>query len=201
MIKVHPSNRLLFAPTFALGILTFSLPAQSAVTVYFEQLGGDVKVSWSGILNMPSNIQTSSTRAIGATIGAAHNFTYFLDHSFGPAGNFENTGVPTTTAVRASETEGSWGFNGPTFIWSSHIVSIGTEAAPVQLSFDPAKQFLLLESTTLLAIGATSFDDTLAWTATSNDTISYTTGSPVPEPSSLGLIIVSSLGLVTLRRR
>jgi hypothetical protein len=55
---------------------------------------------------------------------------------------------------------------------------------------------------TLAAMNADNFANTLAWTSSSGDTISYTTVSPIPEPSSglmLGFVLLS--GLMHRRRK
>ena len=169
---------------------------QAAVTVSFEQVGNDVVATWSGSIDL-GEWQNDGVWPPG-TMMATPTMLVALDGAV--------EGYRGATAVSLD------GFGGTitSFTGSYGLVDRGFWAAGIDDNEAPESTLydfgaLGVSQTfgdqTLTEIGASAFNNTLAWTSSElgTNTISYTT---VPEPSSIALIIgLGALALAVRRRR
>ena len=168
--------------------------AEAALVLTWDQVGNDVKATWSGTYQVPNSGSGTSAVLGGVNIGSDILFGY------GEA-NFRtiypNQGIATPTSLVSApgtyvgDTFGFWGWNGGNLI--NKEGGQGTLFAPVGT--------FTFTNTTLAAMGAASFNNTLAWTGHNNvgesAKVYYET---VPEPSvaSFGLL---GLSAILLQRR
>lgn len=202
-----PSPHCNCLPSLALvlGSILLAPHARSAVVVYFEQAGSDVKISWSGTLEILAVSEPYAAGQKVALTGGSFNFSAFEDLSKDTdAGQSSYTSLSFSSSnTRPAPTVGAWGFSYTEIYWSDAVVSAGTMTVPTQLSFDPNEQIMMVPFTTLAGLGAANFSNTLAWTATTTgDTIRYSTGAaPIPEPASALLLGLAGTSLLVRRRR
>lgn len=197
-------------PQLLATLLLFSQSSWSAVTVTFEEVPGetigttDVRVAWNGSLAVSVGGSTETTATVSGTSNRS-NLSLAGDYRLADLGTSSSTSLATLFPVRDAATTGSWGFSFESLRWSSNLVGGGSYQNPTLLLFNPLQQFFVLSDTNLSAVGADSFNNTLAWTAdsvdgglTPGDTISYNT---IPELSCSLLLGLGMLTLAAKRRR
>jgi len=163
--------------------------SQAAVIVTFDQVGNDVVATWSGTLHVGAPVYT-----------ALFNWDYF-------AAGF-NELIALSVLEYGMSVDGIVGSTSLSGLISGHTGDLGFSGSIFYLptgssefvDFDVLSVSQTFGNQTLVGIGASAFDNTLAWTsgAGGTNTISYTT---VPEPSSTALIGLGALALVVRRRR
>jgi len=165
--------------------------SQAAVLVTFEQVGDDVVATWTGTLDPGS----------WAEDDAGGNFSVARDASFGgvngaveiyDGGSFVDLGLSGTI----DSFTGTVLIGGSAFYFGG--VADATDPGISVIDFSSFNITQTFADDTLAAIGASSFDNTVAWTSSAGDTISFTT---VPEPSSTALMGLGALALMVRRRR
>jgi hypothetical protein len=113
-------------------------------------------------------------------------------------------GVTPSTFASIASPVASFGFSSGNFYYGG---AVDGDPNVATINFDDTLHSFRFPSNTLAGMNAAGFSNTLAWTSSSGDTISYTTGSPptvsaIPEPSSglvLGFLLLS--GLIHRRRK
>lgn len=173
--------------------------SMATVVVLFEEidLGGgatDVKATWTGQLELGDEV---GNRAQASTLLYADQrgiaaLTTGVTYSIYVGGS-TNTGLTYGTGAFTSTGDLSLGF------YDSEVYYDGDVVAEIDFDVNPYSVTILGES--LASLNAESFNDTLAYTMRSGDTISYTTVSSVPEPSSTFLVSLGAIGCVLRRRR
>ncbi len=187
----------------------FTSTSQAAVIVYFQQVGLDVTATWIGTLKVSAPLMDDTSismannqDAIGAS-GLHHRHDtlstgFYLD----PAGSVTPTTMITLVESPSGESNPSFGFSGNNIVYNNVHITGGLLGAVSELTFIQTRDVMKFSNTTLAALGASSLNNTLAWTATTTgDTIRLLTGTPVPEPSSILLIGFGNLALLARRRR
>jgi len=165
--------------------------SQAAVTVTFEQVGSDVVASWSGSIDAGV---WDRDRVAGEVL-AGPTFLIFV---VGAAEIY--VGAASNTSLIGNIT----GFSGIAGFINSDLyvggVDNGVSPASSVYDFDSLNVSQTFGNQSLADIGASSFDNTLAWTSSAGgtNTISYTT---VPEVSSALLGCAGLFGLALRRRR
>lgn len=166
-----------------------SCNANAAVTLTFAQAGPDVTATWSGSYLVPSSGLTTSggitsvgdTIAVGIAPGTYH---------FANAGISTPSGITSLGGLSSFAGGPTFGFNGNLLLWPT-----GTTG-----DFSPTGT-MTFSDRSLADIGATSFDNFLAFTGTGNVSgnreIRFHT---VPEPSSFLFGSFAALFLVARRR-
>ena len=192
--------------SLGVSILSLATRAHSAVVAYFEQDGTDVKISWSGTLDLEiSGPSLGPIEEFSARISPNFNWNVGSDWYYSDSyGIHSGTPLEDHSLIYDNDSVGSWGFAGGRLYWSSEIVSVGTTELPTQLRYDPAEQVMVVPNLTLAALNADNLNNVLAWTAsTTGDTISYTTGPPpsIPEPSTAILLGLATASLTARRCR
>ena len=166
--------------------------SQAAVTLTFEQSGSNVIATWSGDYDLPA-ISQSSPAHLAAGSAAASGRALVLD---GDAYRLSFGGVASVTSV--VETYGS--FTGDTFGFNGSSLSF---PEGVSGTYSPVGT-MTFANTTLAAMGADSFSNTLAYSGSNNvggsSEIRFTT-SAVPEPTSALLCGLGAFAMATRRRR
>lgn len=142
----------------------------------------------------------ASTSTVNFTPGAFIRFDIF-DVRVSGVGLVAEVGVASETGFLQSGTvdvSGNFGHNATGLFWSEsdygQTLSSGTEVfARATFPFSLAEMF----------DGPAPTADIVAWTSSSNsaDTITYSFGSPVPEPSSALLVGLGGFSLLARRRR
>ena len=170
--------------------------SQAALLVSFEQVDNDVVATWTGSIDLGQwdsdfNFIFPELVDVGAT--------NLISIGFGGYEVFSGGTVDTTSLAGAiTSFTGSAGFIGTKF----YVVGAVNSAPPASsvYDFDVLNITQTFGSQTLAGIGASSFNNTLAWTSSElgTNTISYTT---VPEPSSTALVGLGALALAVRRRR
>jgi hypothetical protein len=166
--------------------------SQAAVIVTFEQVGDDVVASWSGGINggTSNGYISSHTPRENANNGSQLRWlTDGVGYNRWSGGVAEYTGI--IGDLSPDNTGWSGGWIGGSFFADSDTSSLESGAIIADTTW-------YFRSQTLDAIGASDFDNTLAWTSSSDDTVHFTT---VPEPSSTALIVVGALALAVRRHR
>ena len=192
-MKIHTIKNRWFLPVLSCAALAMTSHSQAAVIVTFKQAGPDVVATWSGSLNAGS---WSSDFTDVSVVGAVNSWF------FGLSGDYEiySGGVVNLTGLDGLITAftGSAGFDGGLF----YVGGINDDIIPGSsiYNFDTLGVSQTFGNQTLVDIGATSFNNTLAWTSSlgGTNTISYTT---IPEPSSTALIGLGALALAVRGRR
>jgi hypothetical protein len=187
-----------------LGILGLASNAQAAVIIYFEQIDSDVKVSAVGTLSVDPtktlDITTSTNNALSVS-DDNRIFSWVGENFQGSVGASLATGVVTGSSGSGA-VGSSFGFLGGTLIWDLADITGGSVGAVSQFTWSADKDWFIRTGTTLAGINADARSNQLAWTAaTTGDTISLHTGSPVPEPSGIILFGMSNLILLLRRHR
>lgn len=199
-MKINTFKKQWMLPVLGCAAMITASQSEAAVVVTFEQVGADVVACWSGTIDPgtwtnDSVIGFSFSSASATSLGnfAAGNDTEFY------AGTATDTGLGggDTPAEITSATGGTYGFS----TTSLNLPGVANTTAPASTSytFDPAVHKMTFANQTLAGINASSFNDTLAFTTSAGDTISYTT--IIPEPSSVALLGLGSLGLLLRRRK
>jgi hypothetical protein len=176
--------------------LMMASPSQAAVIVTFEQVGSDVVATWNGTLDLGAG--TVYPWLIGT---AARSSAQELFSGFNGAVDQWRDGTATITSLATASinlrtpVNAEWGFSGTDFTLGEGMKAPGL----TMVDFGSGSTYTLTWSnTTLSAIGAASFNNTLAWTSGGGDTISYTT---VPEPGGALLLgVLGMMGFFTRRR-
>ena len=192
--------------------------SQANVIVYWEEVTNgsqtDVVATWTGSLDPGSSVSTNmsmsaaafyvdNNRLLATKPGSGHIWAggAGADSGLTPL-TINHTPTDFDLLVSPSLT---FGLFEDKFYYDSGSV-VGNPASTT-INFDSTLHSMTFRNTDLSSMGAAGFSNTLAWTSSSGDTISYTTGSPstvsaIPEPSSglvLGFLLLS--GLIHRRRK
>lgn len=168
--------------------------SQAAVTVFFEQVGDDVVATWTGSIDLGD----WDRNQLGFNSGAGPTLLYDFQSSVEVYNNGLASNVSGFGGIVDSSEGGSIGIVNNEFAVTSDGI-VGAPASSIY-NFDLNPFVMTFETDLLSSIGASSFNNTLAWTSSAggDNTVSYTT---VPEPSSTALIGFGALGLIIRRRR
>ena len=162
--------------------------SDAAVTLTFAQSGPNVTATWSGTYLLPAS-DTSSPNSTQAVVGPDRVYGLSSGTVFGSNG----AGVEEATSLALVV----GGYAGDTFGFLNSFLVFGPGAVG---DYSPVGT-MTFTNTTLAALGASSFSNTLAFTGTGNvggnKTISFTT---IPEPSGVALAALGCLGLAFRRR-
>ena len=177
--------------------------ATAEVIVYFEQDGPDVTASWSGRID--PGLWTAEFLP-GSTFSSAGAISFVSASTSSPAEQFIGTfssPFPSLQPDSFSQVEVNQTFG----ISNSFLFLPGqNDDSPPAFSvfeFDPNTHIIRFPGRTLAEARADRFDNDLAWTSSTGDTIRFTTEPvAVPEPSSalLGFFLLGSLCLLNRRR-
>lgn len=200
-----------FLVAFTCGTLSLASHGKAAVIVSFEQVGPDVVATWRGDITLGPYSASDSTAWFLVysnlpTLGSSRSLMR-VGHPNNP-GDFFVGGVATVTTLVSQPTGGTdltmigpgvpfptgFGFAGDTF----QLPNFPSSPSSYFDFGSGSTYFMTWQNSTLSAIGAASFNNTLAWTSSAGgtNTVSYTT---VPEPGSALLGVVG--GVCLLRRR
>ncbi len=166
--------------------------SQAAVMLSFAQVGNNVTATWSGDYDVPASSQIPTSydngmdfgpKIAAATAGGAYAW-------------IENVGTTFTTSLSSRSINDGYigtdfGFDG-TYNTTYLLIPAGTSAGILSVSGT-----MTIPNTTLAEMGATSFNNTLAWRGT--DSVNGSRDivfSTVPEPSStlmLGMFATAAL--------
>lgn len=203
-ILSQPSTLLQRLASLA-GALILTQSAHAIVTAQFTQEGDDVRVSFSGTLDLDPSVADDSSPYTSSsyagvepvsTVGLNSTVPNIFQQSLGS--NTITTLAPTFTIDNA-DIVGAFGFGGGNLTWSADLITGGTVDAVSELTVTPASNHFYLRDKTLIGIGANTLTEgQTLWTAgITNDTIIFST---IPEPSSTLLLGLSSLALTRRRR-
>ena len=161
---------------------TAPLAKPAAVTIYFEQVGPNVRVSALGTLDVQYEPLSGPNGYDSVIVGSDEIYDSAPEYVF-----LKGAGRPKATPLVAhrqrSADAGAFGFSGSQLRFDRSDISGGDAAAVTQITWSPEKDFFILPGRTLAEIGADNLQGTLAWTANgSGDTIRLQTGSPPPIP-------------------
>jgi hypothetical protein len=171
------------------GICAIAPTSQAEVIVTWKQVGNDVTATWSGTLATDASLMNdTSANILGVTRANSTQLIASSSSATGPSGQFgsvleDPAGTVTATSLNAPNNSitaapSGFGFRDSTLSYNSTLITGGSLGAVSELTFDPGTHVFTFANTTLADIGADSFSDTLAWTATTTgDTISYNTFS------------------------
>lgn len=197
-------NKSILAAALSLSLAQMS---DAAVTMYFEQVGSDVKISAEGTLDVNINSSSIYTAEELISFWGPSNLTILV---MGDVLVLNVSGADSaTTLINGSNALesgiSSFGFLSYNTIYvDSNDLEIGGGVGGAdRITWNAEEHHLIIVNKSLSTMGANSFDNTLAWTDnTTGDEIRYQTGSPsaVPEPSSCVLLGLGAFGLF-LRRR
>ncbi len=168
-----------------------SISSEAAVTLTFEQVGNNVTATWSGSYNVPFNL----------TIQGGGPFTPLVNEVavLGiPESFYKITGGGTATVTGLINRPASYVGTVFGFAFADVFLPSGVEE---EVLYSPNGTFTF-ENMTLSSLGATSFNNTLAYTGSgnigSNQQVFFTTA--IPEPSSAVLAGLGVLGLIRRKR-
>jgi hypothetical protein len=188
--------------------------SQANVIVYWEEVTNssqtDVVATWTGSLDVGL---WSGVGELSLSNVEVSDSLFLVSYSDTPkirgGGSAANSGIVLTSLTPADMSAFvspavSYGFSAGYFFYAG-TSDVSTYNATI--NFDDTLHSIRFPNETLAAMNADSFSNTLAWTSSTGDTISYTTGSPptvsaIPEPSSvlaLGFLLLS--GLIHRRRK
>jgi len=193
-MKINAIKNRWFLPVLSCAALTMTSHSKAAVIVKFEQVGTDVVATWTGSIDLGvvNRILTLSGKSA------------FIRQLYATAGSNKEFkgGVAATTSLDGTIAGfgASAGFNNGNFWIGNTISSDPTNTSLYNFGSGGVNVFQTFGNQTLAGIGASAFNDTLAWTSSEGgtNTISYTT---VPEPSSTALLGLGALALAVRRRR
>lgn len=163
--------------------------SDAAVTLTFAQSGPNVTATWSGTYaGLPAG---DSAGTVGSDSNIGPNVAHGLASGTAVSANGAGLASATGLAVAAGSYVGAtFGFDGSRLIFGPGAAG---DYSPVGT--------MTFTNTTLAALGAGAFSNTLAFTGTGNvggnKTISFTT---IPEPSGVALAALGCLGLAFRRR-
>jgi MYXO-CTERM domain-containing protein len=207
--QAHSKQSFLVA--FTCGTLLLAPHCGAAVIVSFEQVGSDVVATWRGDITLGLYNASDSNAWILAyssfnSLGSSRSLMR-VGHPNNP-GDFFVGGAATVTTLVSQPTAGTdlsmigpgvpfpsgFGFTGDTFQLPNFP---GSPSSYFDFG-SGSTYFMTWQNSTLSAIGAATFSNTLAWTSSAGgaNTVSYTT---VPEPGAALLGMVG--GVCLLRRR
>ena len=191
-----------------LSLFLLSPAAPGAITVHFVEEGADVRVSFSGTLDLSSAPGTGTTIFnTGSTSGIGSGFITIGGGGFSEASAGTPTTVPFPTVV---ETQGliisdpAFGYTGDVLVYAARHISGGVVGNVTSLTADPALDTFTLVGQDLASLSAELGDiaeGATLWTASGNAADRFIFSReipPVPEPSSA---LLMSFGLVFLLRR
>ena len=184
----HTKVAILAATLITFGSLAGE--ADGAITITFEETGGDVIASTSGSVVVPS---TTLVNFSGTFLVGTANRLSWLDgnidrYSGGSFGGLTLSLVPTSGSGDAFGIEDE-------FIYFEAPVGVGTTYTPTT-TWTWTGQTL-----SSIGLGSLSTSPTLVYTADNGETVSIVAASAVPEPSSALLFGLGALGFATHRRR
>lgn len=173
---------------------------EAVVTLTFEQVGDNVTATWSGSYDLPipntSAEATSNTSRLSSTSAYGYEEVGIDQPGLRPVRSW-NSGVATGSSLA---TIGGT-YSGEPFGYVSHgLIFLEGKSG----TYSPSGT-MTFANTTLSAIGAASFANTLAFTGNNNASgsqeIRFNTLGAVPEPASALLGGVAILALAVRRRR
>jgi hypothetical protein len=198
--------------TLAATLITFgSLAggADAAITLHLVQEGGDVRLSFSGSIDLTgAGAAPASEGGWDSVSRLRANGAYITDSVTGDSyfANVGNDDVATnfTEVTSASPTNGSFGFNNGFITWEARHVTGGVVGGLVtELTAAPSLDTVLFTGQTLASLNASGLTEgQTLWTANgSSDTIQFSALAPVPEPSSALLLGLGALVVIGRRHR
>lgn len=188
-------------------LVGFSSTSQSATTFTFEQVGDDVEIRLDGTFTLQS-IPVSSrshTDMLGTgflQIDPLGGVSYEgLSVNYGEYTNAVTqiaTGLTPQNVLIAEHTDRYFSLfsNGGANFSNSLFVS--SSPGIVTYGFNPIMDTFTITNTTLDSLGASGFNNTLAWTSNTGDTIHY---NVIPEPSTVLFLWISGVAVLIIRRR
>lgn len=191
-------------------ILLFSaLSCEAAITAYFTEESNGVRLSFHGVLSVdPSTVEETATTSIGPAYAVSDSTVYLTGPSSiidGLAGTPFSSGLDNRSITIAGPREPniSFGFHGSSLIFSTQSITGGSIGAVSEITVDYQTSNYLFQNLTLEDFGADQIPDGFVlWSAAiTQDTIVFSSGVPVPEPSSAALILVAIFGASSLRCR
>lgn len=200
-------------PALAKRALTTIIPmvlAQSAlgvITVHFVETGPDVVVSFNGTLQVDPLLTddlTTQLLDVGGTVNdrgiLARNGNAYTVGSVG-AHTLTSLVIVNQITVLVGDV-GGFGYVNSNLFWGLEHITGGSVGAVSELTATGGNATFTLPGQSLASLNADGIaQNTVLWTAnTTGDTIVFSGGGAVPEPSSLLLCGLSALGLL-LRRR
>lgn len=183
--------------------LTMGHLCQAAVIVEFEQVGNDVVATWTGALDPGTFAHEGwwGTSGGGAEPNLLIRYTAGAHMDVFGGGAHSTTSLHDTNATYGSSYSGAqtYGFHKGSFYYSGVLNGI-QDPANDPIDFDISLHTMTYNSVTLADMGAASFNNTLAWTSSSGDTIHYSTiRNNTPFISELPGYTVAGLGGPALR--
>ena len=200
-----------------LSCITIALAGQSKAQVLItfgevETAGGntDVVLTWSGSINLGHSYYSFPVNANLALIDKDHNYVYDDGATVqgwlgGSASDTSLIKISQVTASSSAAGAAAFGFSDSGFFYSGSDITNSSSGSLID--FDASNYTITFKDVSLLDVGATQFDNTLAWTSAvgGTNTISYTTKtmSPiaVPEPSSFIMIGLAAFRFILRRKR
>lgn len=182
--KSKTINLAILASLLGLGV------SEAAVTLTFAEVGANVTATWSGIFDIPSFDRTEHA---ANTAFAGSGSTFGLASGNYNISGFAGTGVPFPSFQIKSGT-----YSGETFGFNGVFINYPASVSPGLYSPTGTMTFT---NTTLAAMGAAGFNNTLAWTGFGN-----TAGSreiyfhSVPEPSAALFVVLGAFGVMRRKR-
>ena len=199
------SNRRPFSSFLPiLSALALAPASMGAVLVNFEQVGDDVRVSFDGTLgvsgisdSLPSDVSGFATLILDPA-GIIVSGGLSERASMG-GGVTTGSGLSSTDASSFFDAGFSFGYAGTTIFWDDSLVTGGSAASPTELTLDSSNHFYVIADADLEDVVGTASTGDVLWTANvTDDTIQI--GS-IPEPSSIALLGLGSIGLLARRKR
>jgi hypothetical protein len=195
-MKIHTIKNRWFLPVLSCAALAMTSHNQAAILVTFEQVGDDVVATWTGSIDggVWSGYGQFSSNPTGYRVNNNALYGVTGGNDYFDGGSVINLGLIGTITSYT----GSGGFSGDTLYMNRAEGAMKPVSSVYDMSALNISQ--TFGNQTLDAIGADSFDATLAWTSSvaGTNTISFTT---VPEPSSTALVGLGALALAVRRRR
>lgn len=186
--------------------------ALGAITVHFVEEGSDVRVSFSGSIDLAgSPAQSNSARQlIDRRVGVVDSVAIFKGQYGYASRTVGQTYYPPliSDASVGDVDTGAFGFEFGNLFWDDrHVTAGATLTGVTELTADPLIDFFVLSGSSLASLNAEDGDypeGATLWTSygTSADTFVFSRIAPilVPEPYSLLLCGLGGLGLLRRRR-
>jgi len=194
----------------ALSIINPIILAQSAmgvITIHFVEEGPDLRVSFSGTLDVST--PAVPTLVMGTQAGVlSFGVVNIVGKHVSNELSGQNTILPFGTALfdtsNLVDFGRPFGFFAQSVLYTNEHVTDVTTMGTTQVTADPSLDHFLLPGVSLDDVN-TEFSDIVEgatlWTANNTgDTFIFSRKAPIPEPSSVMLVGLGALGLLHRRR-